>query len=105
MKNQEKILRELGKLTEEQITGFFSIALDENNEALLKLAILLGADVTARNNYAIQIVSANGYAEVVKHLIEAGADVTASDNFAIQIASLYGYVEVVKLLEKAGARL
>jgi len=62
-----------------------------------------GIDITANNNYAIQLASENGHLEVVKYLGKHGADVTASDNRAVQWASRSGYLEVIKYLVSQGA--
>ena len=48
--------------------------------------------------------SENGYLEVVKLLIENGADVSAKDNYALRWASRYGHLEVAKLLIENGAK-
>ena len=46
----------------------------------LRLLIAGGADVTAWNNYAIRLASANGHAKVVKLLMAAGADASVCNN-------------------------
>ena len=81
-------------------------AVQINDSFLVEILILLGADVTAYNNYySIQIASEKGYTEIVKLLIEAGADVTADNNYPIWGASAYGYTEIVKLLIDNGAEV
>ena len=57
-----------------------------------------GADVTARDNYAVRWASREGYLEVVKFLVSKGADITTWDNYAVRLASRKGHLNVVKFL-------
>jgi len=75
----------------------------EGDLEAVKLLLVAGADVSADDNWAIQIASRKGHLEIVKLLIANGADVTAGNNEAIRGASSQGHVEVVKLLEAAKA--
>ena len=67
---------------------------------LVKDAIAAGADVHARNDYALQNASYYGHAEMVKLLLNAGANVHARDDLALWWASNNGHAEVVKLLKR-----
>ena len=80
----------------------FNWAVENNNTKLVSLLIQI-TDVTEDDNYAIKVAAKEGYAEIVKQLIDAGADLTANDNYAIKHAAENGHTEVVKLLIDAGA--
>ena len=71
---------------------------------VVRLLIKNGADVSARDNFALRSASYNGNLEVVRLLIDIGADVSALDNYALKWASYYGHLEVVKLLIENGAK-
>jgi ankyrin repeat protein len=45
------------------------------------------ADVTADNNYAVQVASENGHLEVVKYLVSQGAPTTAISEKALEYLS------------------
>jgi len=70
---------------------------------VVKVLLAVGADVHARNDYALRWASQNGHVEMVKVLLVAGADVHARDDYALQWASEKGHDEVVKVLLAAGA--
>lgn len=77
------------------------LSLDDVNT--WKYMVKNGADITAGDNYAIQMASSNGCLEVVKYLASNGADITTDDNIVIQIASAKGHLEMVKHLVANGA--
>ena len=93
------------------LTGFMPI------EEAVTLAIQAGADVHAKNDYALRYASMYGNLPVVKVLVKAGADVHAADDdalrsasashadndYALRRASMYGHLSIVKVLVKAGA--
>ena len=58
-----------------------------------------GADITAENNYAVQIASAYEHLELVRYLHKHGADITC----AVRWAAAFGHLEVVKYLHEHGA--
>jgi len=70
---------------------------------LVKDALDAGANVHARDDWALRWASENGHVEVVKVLLDAGANVHAEDDWALRWASYNGHVEVVKVLLDAGA--
>ena len=80
----------------------FNWAVENNNTKLVSLLIQI-TDVTEDDNYAIKVAAKEGYAEIVKQLIDAGADLTADGNYAIRHAAESGHTEVVKLLIEEGA--
>ena len=45
-----------------------------------------------------------GHIEVVKYLVQHGANVNARDSYALRWAARYGHIEVVKYLKSKGAR-
>ena len=58
-----------------------------------------GADVHARDDYALRLASEYGHLETAKFLIENGADVHARDDEALRWASERGHLEVIKYLK------
>lgn len=77
--------------------------------ALVKNALLSGADVEDKNEYgetALWCAADKGYTGVVKLLVDAGADINITDDYentVLMNAVGNGHVEVVKLLIDAGA--
>ena len=98
-KNDEEEMQKRREL----LGNFLIEAIKKDDILMQKLAFLLGADVTVKNNEAIVRASAQGHTEIVKALIKAGSDVTESGNYAIQITSENGHAEVVKILIDNGA--
>ena len=62
-----------------------------------------GADIRAKNNYALRYASLKKHLKVVKFLVNNGADVRAKNNFAVREASKKGHNEIVKYLILHGA--
>ena len=60
-----------------------------------------GANVRARDDYALERASALGYLDVVKYLVDQGADVQMS--YALCMARDNGHVDVVDYLLSVGA--
>ena len=54
-------------------------------------------------NFLLTEACWSGSLEVVQFLVEKGADVTARDNSALNIATRNGYSEIVKFLVEKGA--
>jgi ankyrin repeat protein len=82
------------------------LLIDSSRDGRLDLVILaldLGANIQAEDNYALRFASYYGHLEVVKYLVEHGADIQDRDNYAVRRASLNGYLEVVKYLVEHGA--
>ncbi|MFN4228179.1 MAG: ankyrin repeat domain-containing protein, partial [Candidatus Ratteibacteria bacterium] len=69
----------------------------------LNFLIKKGADIHAKNDYALRLASKNGHLETVKFLIENGANIHADNDYALRWASNNGHSEVVKLLIENGA--
>ena len=67
---------------------------------VIKSLIDEGADVHAKEDWALGWASEYGHLEVVKVLLEAGAKVHAYEDSALRRASEYGHLEVVKVLEE-----
>ena len=65
-KNNEEEMQKRREL----LGNFLIEAIKKDDIPMQKLAILLGADVTVKDNEAIRIASANGHTEVVKILID-----------------------------------
>ena len=66
--------------------------------------IRAGANVHARDDYALRYASKYGHIEVVRELLRAGADVHACDDYALRWASYHGHIEVVQLLKNPVSR-
>lgn len=84
------------------------IAIRDGNLERVKFLIKNGVKVTVKDdfgndNWAIELASVEGKAEVVRFLIKIGVDVIANDNEAIRKASENDHIETVKLLIDAGA--
>ena len=73
------------------------------NVEIMKYLIENGADVHARDDYAIRYSAKNGHIEVVKYLIDNGADIHACNDFALRYSAANGHLEVVKYLIENGA--
>jgi len=67
----------------------------------IKYCLDNGADVHAREDWALRWASNNGHTEVVRLLLDNGADVHADEDYALRWASNNGHTEVVKLLKEA----
>ena len=76
---------------------------DEECKRKVLKEIKNGADITANDNYAVQLASMNGWTETVKLLIDYGADITVDDNYRSTMASCFGHTETVQLLIDYGA--
>jgi len=64
------------------------------------LLLNAGANVHAKDNYALRLASINGHERIVELLLNAGANVHAIDNYALRVASTNGHERVVELLKK-----
>ena len=80
-----------------------NLASENGHLAIVELLLKHGADCTAKDNYAIRMASRNGHLAVVELLLKHGVDCTALDNFAIRMASENGHLAIVELLLKHGA--
>lgn len=66
---------------------------------VIKKLIEDGADVNARDNYALRWASKNGHLDIVRYLIEHGANIHANNDCALLHAENNGYLDVVKFLK------
>ena len=64
----------------------------------IKELICEGADIHAREDFALRWASENGHLEIVKFLMENGADIHAENDCALRWASENGHLEIVKFL-------
>ena len=62
-----------------------------------------GADIHAREDWALRMAAHNGHLEVVQELLKAGADVHARQDLALRCAAGNGHLAVVQELLEAGA--
>ena len=74
MQDFNQLLQKINQFSKDERNQILFDSLASNKPIFVELAILLGADVTIDNNYAIRWASENGHTEVVKQLIEAGAN-------------------------------
>jgi ankyrin repeat protein len=99
-KSEEEILSHLGGLSPENLLimsskiGFLPG---------VKLALKNGANVHAKNDYALRWASGNGHKDVVELLLKNGVNVHADNDDALRWASANGHKDVVELLLKNGA--
>ena len=70
---------------------------------VIKELIEAGADVHAREDWALRMAAHNGHLQIVEELLKAGADVHAREDWALLWAAETGHLAVVELLLKAGA--
>jgi len=70
---------------------------------VVKLLLKYGANVHANNDYALRRAAENGHYGTVKLLIENGADIHAKDDYALYWAAGNGHYDIVKLLIENGA--
>ena len=75
------------------------ICAENGKTEFVKYLLNAGADVHARDDYALRWASNNGHTEVVKVLLDAGADVHAYHDGALLWASEEGHIETVKVLK------
>ena len=66
---------------------------------VVKALLKCGADVHAKDDYALRYAASDGHVETVKVLLENGADVHVSNNYALRWASYNGHLEIVKVIE------
>jgi len=66
----------------------------------VKKALKMGADVHAKDDYALQMASFDGHLPVVKLLLKNGADVSRYNYYALRWATTNGHHDVVELLKE-----
>ncbi len=62
-----------------------------------------GANIHAKNDYALIEASYHGQIEVVKYLVSNGADIHVDGDISLGIASLGGHLDIIKYLVGLGA--
>jgi ankyrin repeat protein len=72
---------------------------------LVKQLIEQGADIHARNDWALRAASIRGHLEVVKYLVNKGADIHAENDDALYVAGFTGYIKTVKYLIQQGSNM
>ena len=99
-KSEEEIMSHLEDLSPDELLlkslkiGFLPI---------VRLALEKGADIHARNDYALRYASEDGHKDVAELLLKNGADVHADNDDALQGAAASGHKDIVELLLKNGA--
>src|SRR5581483_2343648 len=64
--------------------------------------VSIGADIHAKNNYAVRLASLRGHLSTVQYLASIGADIHASNDNAISWASSSGHLSTVQYLISVG---
>lgn len=81
-------------------------AIEKGDAPKVRVLLAKGADVHARDDFALLQATAYGYVEIEKLLLEAGADIHADNDRALRYAAWYGdQLEIMKILLKAGANV
>jgi len=62
-----------------------------------------GADIHAKNDYALRLSACNGHLPIVQVLLEQGADIHADNDGALQLSASSGHLPVVQYLLDQGA--
>ena len=70
---------------------------------IVKFLVISGANIRAKNNYAVCKAASEGHLEIVKYLAEAGANIHVKNDTALCWAAEGGHLDVVKYLVDAGA--
>ena len=101
LKIREKALTlNLGK---EYVEEIFKNAVKNVDIPVLKVAVSLGVDIHADNEFALRWSAINGHLDVVKYLVELGADIHADNEYALRKSAKNGQLEVFKYLTEQGA--
>ena len=82
--------------------NMFEWAVSCNQLELLRLLVKQGADIHARNNYALRRAAYKGHLEIVKFLVKQGADIHALNDYALRRAACSGQLEVVMYIKSLG---
>ncbi len=83
----------------------FIHAVKNSNLKLIKKYLKKGANIHAREDYALRWSAINGHIEVVKYLVENGANIHAEEDYALRSSAENGHIEVVKYLVEKGANI
>lgn len=78
-------------------------AIDNGSITEVGRLIEFGADITVKNNWAVQRASENGHTNMVQLLIDHGANITDATNGAIKRAIENGHIDTMTLLIYHGA--
>ena len=101
LKIREKALTlNLGK---ECVEGIFKYAVKNVDIPVLEVAVYLGADIHADNEYVLRCSARYGLLDIVKYLKEQGANIHADDEYALLNSAENGHLDVVKYLVELGA--
>jgi ankyrin repeat protein len=79
------------------------LAAQEGYAGIVRVLLDNGANFLALNSAALTLSSRYGYEEIVRLLLQAGDDVHSDDDRALREASLHGHLGVVEILLEAGA--
>lgn len=75
---------------------------DHGHLEIVNFLVENGADLSARDNYAVEWASGNGHLEIVKFLIEKD---TIIDDHTGELAIGAGNLEILKFLNEKGANI
>ncbi len=91
------------KIDQNRLNNMLVDTAKEGSVKGVSMMLSKGADIHARDDWALRLASFNGHLDVVKYLIEQGADIHADNDSALRWASDEGHLEVVKYLTEKGA--
>ena len=69
----------------------------------IKMLVEKGADIHAKDDYALSYSAGNGHLEIVKYLIEKGANIHARYDAPLRYSAQNSHLEVLKYLIESGA--
>ena len=73
--------------------------------AMVRYALVQGADIHAYNDNALRYAVEKGHLDVVKFLVDKGANIHVFDDIPLRIASSHRHLDIVKYLIQNGANV
>jgi ankyrin repeat protein len=100
------MLKHLKDLEVDINTNQMLISASENGHLqVVEYLLSIGANIHARDDYAVRWASRNGHLKVVEYLVSVGADIHSDNDCTTRWASHNGHLEVVQYLVSVGANI
>jgi len=90
-------------MTVSEIDQTFISAAQNGSNDKVTAALKDGADIHAKQDYALRLAAGNGHLETLELLLDHGADIHANQDEAIYWAAQWGKLEAVRFLLDRGA--